>query len=71
MLEFHKAVSRNVKRIRLEKNRTQLDLSLSIGMKSASFFGNAENDCKNGKHFSVEHLYKIAKELGVSIKDFC
>ena len=70
MLDFHKEISKKVKKIRLEKNRTQLDLALSIGMRSASFFGNAENDCKNGKHFSIEHLYKIAKELNVDIKEF-
>ena len=70
MLELHKLISAKVKSKRLEKRRTQLDLALSIGMKSASFLGNVENNCKNGKHYSIEHLYKIAMELECDIKDF-
>lgn len=70
MLNLHKNISAKVKAKRLEKGRTQLDLALSIGMKSASFLGNVENDCKNGKHYSIEHLYKLAKELECDIKDF-
>ena len=70
MFELHKSIAVKVKKKRLEKGRTQLDLALSIGMKSASFLGNVENDCKNGKHYSIEHLYKLAKELECDIKDF-
>jgi len=70
MLELHKEISKKVKSKRQERNRTQLDLSLSIGQKSSSFFGNCENNCKNGKHFSIENLYKIAKELDCDIKNF-
>lgn len=70
MLKLHKSIAAKVKEIRLEKKRTQLDLALSIGMKSASFLGNVENGCKNGKHYSIEHLYKLAKELECDIKDF-
>ncbi len=70
MLNLHQLIAAKVKDIRLKKKRTQLDLALSIGMKSASFLGNVENDCKNGKHYSIEHLYKLAKELECDIKDF-
>lgn len=63
---FYKLVSSNVKRIRTEKNISQLDLALSIGIKSIAFYSNCENN-KNGKHFNLEHVYNISKVLGVDI----
>lgn len=48
---------------------SQLELALTIGMKSGAFFGNAENNI-NGKHFNIEHIYKIAKALDVPIVSF-
>ncbi len=66
---LHKFISENVKKYRLEKNMSQLELALTIGMKSAAFFGNAENNT-NGKHFNIEHLYKISKALNVPMKNF-
>ena len=67
--DFHKKIASNVRRVRKEKGRTQLDLALSIGFKSATFIGNAEA-CRGGKHFSIVHLYQIAKELDVGGEEF-
>ena len=63
---LHKTISQNIKAHRTAKNISQLELALTIGMKSAAFFGNAENNTK-GKHFNIEHIYKIAKALDVPI----
>ena len=35
---FYKIVSENVKRIRIEKNKPQLDLVLEMGLKSTAFY---------------------------------
>jgi transcriptional regulator with XRE-family HTH domain len=62
--QLHKSISDNIKTHRVAKNISQLELALTIGMKSAAFFGNAENNT-NGKHFNIEHIYKIAKALNI------
>ncbi len=67
--QFYKIVSQKVRYFRESKNITQLDLALDIGIKSVAFYSNCENN-KYGKHFNLEHLYKIAKALDISIKDF-
>jgi len=66
--EFYKKISQNIKRIREEKNYTQLDLALDIGIKSVAFYSNCENN-RYGKHFNLEHILKIAKSLDVTICD--
>ena len=40
-----------------------------IGYKSASHFGKAEI-CSNGKHFNLEHLYRLSKTLNIDIREF-
>lgn len=67
--QFYKIVSQKIRYFRESKNITQLDLALDIGIKSVAFYSNCENN-KYGKHFNLEHLYKIAKALDMSIKDF-
>ena len=62
--KLHKTISNNIKTHRVAKNISQLELALTIGMKSGAFFGNAENNT-NDKHFNIEHIYKIAKALDV------
>lgn len=56
-------------RIRKEKGVTQLELALSIGLKSVGLISVAEI-YHNKKHFNIEHLYKIANVLDVEITDF-
>ena len=67
--QFHHHISENIKRIRKEKNITQLDLALTIGHKSMSTIGKIEAGLED-KHYNVEQLYKIAKALDVQICDF-
>ena len=64
---FYETVSSNVKKLRKEKGITQLEMALMLGQNSPSFYTMAENN-KSGKHFNVEHLFKIARVLDV---EFC
>lgn len=69
-IEYHyKLISRNIKKFRLEKRLTQEKVALSMGFTTATFYTNAES-CKRGKHFSLEHIIKIAKILDVKIEEF-
>ena len=63
---FYKGISSKVKYFRKNKNITQLDLALDIGIKSVAFYSNCENN-KYNKHFNLEHIYKIAKSLNIDI----
>jgi len=67
--EFYKGISLKVRYFRENKDITQLELALDIGIKSVAFYSNCENN-KYGKHFNLEHLYKIAKALDMDVKDF-
>lgn len=66
---FYRTIGVNVMRIRKEKGMTQLDLALAIGLKSVGLISVAEI-YHNKKHFNLEHLYKIAIVLDVSVTDF-
>ena len=68
VLELHKLIGKNVKRIRMEKKFSQRSLSLSIGQESTTVVSQAE--LGKVKHFNVEQLYKISKVLGVDICEF-
>ena len=64
--KFYKDISTNVKYFRKDRNITQLDIALDIGIKSVAFYSNCENN-KYGKHFNLEHLYKISKSLNIEL----
>lgn len=66
---FYEEVSKKVKQLRLEANMTQLDLSLEIGIKSVAFYSNCENN-RYGKHFNLEHIYKISKVFETPLSIF-
>lgn len=66
---FYKIVGNNVKKIRQEKNITQMQLVNAIGHNSVGHIAKAELN-KYDKHFSVENLYKISKILNVPIEEF-
>lgn len=66
---FYANVSKRVKQLRTDTTMTQLDLSLEIGIKSVAFYSNCENN-RYGKHFNLEHIYKIAKVFNVSLAFF-
>ncbi len=69
MQQFYTIISNNVIKLRKEKSISQLNLATSIGHSSATFFGKAEI-LAEGKHFNLEHLYKIAIALNVDINEF-
>jgi len=64
--QFYKKISINIKRLRKENNKPQLDLVLEMGLKSTSFYSKCENS-KENHHFNLEHIYKIATILNVDI----
>jgi len=67
--KFYKTIGNNVKRIRLQKKMSQLEVALSIGQKSSGFYANAENYA-HGKKFNLEHLFKLSKLFDVEVIEF-
>ncbi len=65
---FYKTVSDNVKARRVALNMSQLHLALKLGIKSIAFYSNCEN-LRYGKHFNLEHVYKLAKALDVKLSE--
>jgi transcriptional regulator with XRE-family HTH domain len=63
---FYKTVSENVKARRMALNMSQLNLALKLGIKSVAFYSNCEN-LRYGKHFNLEHVYKLSKALDIEI----
>ena len=66
---LYKNIGKKVKELRESKKMTQLELSLEMGYKSVSLVSAAEL-CNDGKHFNIEHLYKISKILDQDIEYF-
>ena len=66
---IHLIIGENVAIARKKHGMSQLDLALSIGHKSATVISKAELG-REGKHFSIEHLYKIACVLDLPIEYF-
>lgn len=64
LVDFYKKIGQNVKKYREEKGITQMELAHAIGHNSVGHIAKAEIN-KYGKHFSLEHIYKIAKILGI------
>lgn len=64
--KFYKLVSKNVKKYRQEKGESQLEFSQNVGFNSVSFYCDCENN-KNGKHFNLLHVVRIADYLKVDI----
>ena len=69
LITFYETISINIKRLRTENNKPQLDLVLEMGLKSTSFYSKCENS-KDNHHFNLEHIYKIATVLNVDICEF-
>jgi len=67
--ELYKTIGQNVSRIRKERGMTQLDLALSMDLKSVGLVSVAEI-YHNKKHFNIEHLFKISQILEVEICEF-
>ena len=69
ILKFYENISKRVRELRESHKISQLDMALSIDIKSAAFYSNCENN-KYGKHCNLEHLYKISKILNISLNEF-
>ena len=65
---FLDRVSANVVKARKHKGLSQLQLATEMGYKSASYLGRIEIR-KNGQHFHLVQLYKIAKILNVGVDE--
>lgn len=65
---FYKQISKNVRDLRESKGFSQLDLALRMDISSVAFYSNCEN-LRYGKHFNLEHIYKISKILEVEISE--
>jgi len=66
---YFQTISTNVKKIRMQKGMSQLEVALSIGQKSSGFYANAENYAHD-KKFNLEHLCKLAKLFEVNVTIF-
>lgn len=67
LTEIEKFVIGEVKRLRTERNMSQADLALSIGV-SIGFIGKVESLRYNSK-YNLNHINNIAKTLNISPKD--
>ena len=63
---FYLQISTNVRKLRENKGISQLDMALSMDIKSVAFYSNCEC-CRYYKHFNLEHIYKISKILDVEV----
>ena len=69
IIKMYHMIGSNVKRLREKNNLSQLELTYKMGYKSVSLVSSAEL-CTKGKHFNIEHLYKISKALNLPINSF-
>jgi len=67
--DLYRLIGQNVKRLRKEKEVSQLELGLAIGHTGVGTISVAEI-YYNNKHFNLEHLYKIAAVLECDICEF-
>ena len=67
---FYKNVALNVKKKRIENNKTQLNIAYNaLSYDTDSYYSQLENS-KNEKHFNLKQLFLISEYLNCSIKDF-
>jgi len=67
--KFYKTIGANVKKKRVEKKLTQLQLSELMNFRSVGLVSQAELYLKK-QHFNLKHLYLIASILECNIEDF-
>jgi transcriptional regulator with XRE-family HTH domain len=64
---FYERVGFNVAKYRKEADLSQLKLAMLMGLNSVSVVASAETYRKSGKHFNLEHIYKISEILEIDI----
>ena len=67
--EFYINIGKNVKRLREEKELTQLQLSQALGFKSVGLVSQSELYLKK-QHFNLKHLYLISLILECNMNEF-
>ena len=67
--DFYKKIGANVKKKRMEKGLTQLQLSQALGHKSVGLVSQSELYIKK-QHFNIKHLYQISYILECDINEF-
>ena len=68
MAEFLDEIVANVKRERLKRGVSQLALAGILGHKSPNYIAKIETR-KHGVSYNLHHLFIIAKEFDIDIKD--
>jgi transcriptional regulator with XRE-family HTH domain len=66
---LYQRIGKNVAKKRKERGISQLELALSMGLKSVGLISVAEL-YHNKKHFNIEHLHKISQILQCDIEEF-
>ena len=66
--KFYMQIGVNVKKYRVKKGYSQLQLALALNHKSVGLVSQAELYLKK-QHFNLEHLYKIAYILECDIQN--
>lgn len=61
-------VSTNIRKYRILRGLTQIQLALEIGMSGGAYLGRAELR-KNNHHFNIRHIAKISKILNIPIEN--
>ncbi|OHD95592.1 MAG: transcriptional regulator [Sulfurimonas sp. GWF2_37_8] len=67
--DFYKLIGSNVKKKRMLKGLSQLQLSQALGHKSVGLVSQSELYLKK-QHFNMKHLYQIAYILECEVNDF-
>lgn len=62
---FYEKVGKNVAKYRKEARLSQLKLAMLMDLNSVSLVASAETYKKSGKHFNLEHIYKISRILNI------
>ena len=65
---FMDQIVENVKQERIKRGISQLALAQILGHKSPNYVAKIETR-KHNVSYNLEHLYKIANEFGIEVKD--
>ncbi len=67
--EFHNTISKKVRELRIERDLTQLDVSLQLGFNNPTFITNAESP-NNSKKFNLTQLHKLSIIFKIDMCEF-
>ena len=67
--EFHRNISKTVRNLRIERELTQLDVSLQLGFNNPTFITNAES-FNSSKKFNLTQLHKLSIIFDIGMCEF-